>query len=216
MSSFRKLSQQENTEVNSLLNELMGVNVQNSNESTPTSTRQNSAIENYQLPVRVGKDGKSIDEGDHPWIVGTFLPKQYVNETHPQGHEGVDLKALKGTPVYPIASGIVKEIGAGAVKSGNYVSCLHEDGHVQSFYAHLDSIKVSKGQQINQSTVIGTVGASGNARGVFHLHFQVSIDGKNIDPMSIINKQVGSLSLINKKAEIYKEMLNILTAIVED
>lgn len=37
-------------------------------------------VGNYQLPVKVGRIGQSLDEGDKPWIVGTFIPGQYINE----------------------------------------------------------------------------------------------------------------------------------------
>ena len=164
-----------------------------------------SVSENYKLPVQVGQGGQSLAKGDRPWIVGTFTPGVPTDINHPKGHNGVDLKAARGTPVYPIASGIVKEVGSGSI-SGNYVMCLHEDGHVQSFYGHLESIKVNKGQKITQSTVIGTVGDTGNAKGRGpHLHYEVKVNGSLTNPLNLPGKQVGSLS---KKAllllQIYK------------
>lgn len=167
-------------------------------------TQTNTYDEMYRLPVQIGVSGKSLSEGDRPWIVGHFSPNAPTDKNH-KFHNGVDLKAARGTPVYPIASGIVKEVGSGSI-SGNYVMCLHEDGHVQSFYGHLESIKVNKGQKITQSTVIGTVGDTGNAKGRGpHLHYEVKVNGSLTNPLSLPGKQVGSLS---KKAlllsQIYK------------
>src|SRR4030067_1250592 len=61
----------------------------------------------YQLPVKHTQGGTIIDEKNKPWVVGHFFPGKYLNETHPNGHNGVDLKAPKGAPVYSIAPGKV-------------------------------------------------------------------------------------------------------------
>ncbi len=174
-------------------------------KSAPEENLEFSVVENYKLPVQVGQKGQALNRGDRPWIVGTFSPGVATDVNHPKGHNGVDLKAVQGTPVYPIASGIVKETGVGNI-SGNYVACLHENGHVQSFYGHLESIRVNKGQRVTQSTVIGTVGETGNAKGRgAHLHYEVKVNGSLINPLGISGKPVGSLS---KKAssitQIYK------------
>lgn len=181
-------------------------------EKVPTSkdptanTLEFANSETYQLPVQVGQAGQALSRGDKPWIVGTFSPGVQTDKNHPKGHNGVDLKAIKGTPVYPIASGIVKEVGTGGI-SGNFVMCLHENGNVQSFYGHLDSIKVSKGQQVSQSTPIGTVGETGNAKGRgAHLHYEVKVNGSLVNPLNIPGKQVGSLS---KKASLLTDICKL-------
>lgn len=165
-----------------------------------------SSGEIYKLPVQVGKSGQSLAKGDKPWIVGHFSPGVATDKNHQHGHNGVDLKGAFGTPIYPIASGIVKDVGTGNI-SGNYVTCLHENGKVQSFYGHLESIKVGKGQTITQSTVIGTVGDTGNAKGRgAHLHYEVKVNGSLVNPLGISGKPVGSLS---KRAELLTEIEKI-------
>ncbi len=196
------------SEINTLLQELMGISV----PTEPTNQTTNNPSATYQLPIRVGKTGHFIAEGDKPWIVGTFAPNQYLNETHPQGHQGVDLKAPKGTPVYPIAPGIVTET-SNTPKGGLNLKVTHEDGHVVSYYAHLSSIAVTKGQTVDLNTAIGAVGDTGNAKGRgAHLHYEVKVDGYKIDPASVTNKPVGSLSR-QKKAEIYLDLLKVLNTI---
>lgn len=200
-----------------LIESLLGEKVPISN-APATNTLESITQETYQLPVQVGVTGKSLLEGDRPWIVGTFSPGVQTDKNHPKGHSGVDLKAVKGTPVHPIASGVVKEIGTGNI-SGNFVMCLHEDGHVQSFYGHLDTIKTTKGQAVNKSSIIGTVGDSGNARNRgAHLHYEVKLNGSLVNPFSIVGKLVGSLTKrsslmqkIIKLAEIYSELCNTPT-----
>ena len=185
-----------------LIESLLGTKAPTSNSDNVES----GVKETYQLPVQVGQAGEPLSQGDKPWIVGTFSPGVATDKNHPKGHNGVDLKAAKGTPVHPIASGLVKEVGSSGI-SGNFVMCLHENGQVQSFYGHLDSIKANKGQAVNQSSVIGTVGDTGNAKGRgAHLHYEVKVNGSLINPMSIPGKQVGSLA---KKASLLQEIFKM-------
>jgi murein DD-endopeptidase MepM/ murein hydrolase activator NlpD len=139
----------------------------------------------YQLPLHVGKGVKTI---------GTFAPGKYLNEKHPQGHYGVDLVSDRGTPVFPIAPGKVIETMVYA-KGGNTVKVAHEDGNVVSYYAHLDSVSVRVGQEVDINTQLGTVGTSGNAKGTSpHLHYEVKVNNTKIDPTSVMGKSVGSLT----------------------
>ena len=182
-------------EIDNFISQLIGESVSSSDGSllAPESNIR------YQLPLRHTKGGNEINETNKPWIVGTFIPNQYINETHPQGHEGVDLKAPRNSPIYPIGPGTVIEARS-YNKGGNTCKISHEDGRVISYYAHMDKCNVSPGTEVNMNTVIGTVGDSGNAkeRGA-HLHYEVKVDGKKIDPQTIVGKVVGSIS---KKADI--------------
>jgi murein DD-endopeptidase MepM/ murein hydrolase activator NlpD len=178
-------SLENDQEVDSLISQLIGTTPQITTPNSSITDNSSIAINNkyypiqnhefYSLPVKVGKEGKSLDDGDKPWVVGTFIPGQYVNETHPQGHAGVDLKAPKGTPVYPIASGIVTEAKQ-YNKGGNTCKVSHENNNVVSYYAHMDTVNVTPGTKVVPTSVLGTVGDTGNAKGLFlkktkELHF---------------------------------------------
>lgn len=182
----------------------------------------------YQLPVKHTRGGALIDDENKPWIVGTFIPGKYVNPTHPGGHSGVDLKAPKGSPVYPIAPGKVikvindwktrygvynckdyqekQEQGLQMTTAGNQVTVAHEDGKVTSTYLHLDEATASVGQEVGMSTIIGTVGETGNAmcRSGGHVHCEVRVDGALVDLQQIVGKPIGSLS---KKAEFIRKLI---------
>lgn len=162
-----------------------------------------SSNEVYKLPIRTGSKLAPIDDGDKPYFVGHFSPNAATDKNH-SFHNGVDQKAPMGDPIYPIASGTVESVGTGA-KSGNYVTVLHENEKVRSFYGHLQEYKVSNGQEVTQNTVIGLVGETGNAKGrssldpttkkrLGHCHFEVKVNGKLVDPQSVIGKPVGSLT----------------------
>lgn len=176
-------------EVDELVNQLMGPGDDNNNPKIKTP----GISGNYQYPVKVGQNGKDIDENNKPWIVGTFIPHQYVNETHPEGHLGLDLKAPRGTPIFPTGPGKVLNTSPNP-KGGNTVKISHENGIMTSYYAHMDSIAVSSGQDVKPDTILGTVGDSGNAKGRgCHCHFEIKINGTNVDPTSIIGKPFGFL-----------------------
>ena len=98
-------------------------------------------------------------------------------------HGGIDLAAPKNTPVYSVKAGIV--IHSGFVRGyGNYIIVKHDDGY-KSAYAHLNTIKVKKGNQVNKGVVIGSVGKTGTATG-YHLHFELIKSNKKIDPKFLI------------------------------
>jgi murein DD-endopeptidase MepM/ murein hydrolase activator NlpD len=100
-------------------------------------------------------------------------------------HQGVDLRAPGGTEVYPIAPGKVTKV-YGDPKGGNAVVIQHSNGF-RSYYAHMGTVSVHSGDTVGYGTVIGTCGASGNAKSFPHVHFQVWRDGALIDPASIIS-----------------------------
>jgi lysostaphin len=87
-------------------------------------------------------------------------------------HSGIDLLADVGTPVEAIAPGRI----VFAQEQGTYgnLVIINHNGGLQSRYAHLDSIQVKVGQQVNQGQVLGTVGTTGQPTGREpHLHFEI-------------------------------------------
>ncbi|NMG10291.1 M23 family metallopeptidase [Brasilonema sp. UFV-L1] len=87
-------------------------------------------------------------------------------------HSGVDLLAAKGTSVQAIGDGTV----AFATEQGTYgnLVIINHSGGLQSRYAHLDSFKVSVGQQVKKGETVGTVGTTGTpTTSQPHLHFEV-------------------------------------------
>ncbi len=88
-------------------------------------------------------------------------------------HEGVDMLAPMGTPIYAVVSGTVNfrqnRLG------GNAVSLAGDNGN-RYYYAHLSRYEGSS-RRVNQGDVIGYNGDTGNATGVPHLHFEVHPGG---------------------------------------
>ena len=86
-------------------------------------------------------------------------------------HKGVDMMAAKGTPIYAVADGHVQRAYWNRL-GGLSVNFIDSLGH-KYYYAHLDSVYVTDGQQMKVGELMGTVGNTGNAKSTPpHLHFQ--------------------------------------------
>ena len=99
-------------------------------------------------------------------------------------HQGVDLSAPAGTPIYASRGGTVTRATYGGA-SGYYVSINHHDGF-SSIYMHMTNYVVSAGQQVAQGQVIGYVGKTGIASGN-HLHFGIAYNGVYVNPCAYVS-----------------------------
>ena len=98
-------------------------------------------------------------------------------------HAGIDLAAPTGTPIRAAAAGrvIVAEPTGGY---GNY-TCVDHGNSVSTCYAHQSRLGTSRGATVAQGELIGYVGNTGNSFGA-HLHFEVRINGRPVDPMNYL------------------------------
>lgn len=87
------------------------------------------------------------------------------------GHNGIDIGAPNGTPVYATAAGTVVSVGFNDNSYGKWVVIKHTDGYF-SLYGHLSAQGVSNGQSVSIGQNIGRVGSTGFATGP-HLHFTI-------------------------------------------
>ncbi|MCD8048725.1 MAG: peptidoglycan DD-metalloendopeptidase family protein [Clostridia bacterium] len=100
-----------------------------------------------------------------------------------RNHNGIDIAASEGTPVYAPCAGTV--IFAGERSGyGNYVMIDHGNGDV-TCYAHLSEIYVSESDGVSEGGLIGAVGTTGNVTGA-HLHFEIMRGGSFVDPEPFI------------------------------
>jgi murein DD-endopeptidase MepM/ murein hydrolase activator NlpD len=97
-------------------------------------------------------------------------------------HYGTDIgnSGIYGANIYAMRSGTVIK----AAWNGGYGNCVIIDhgGGVSTLYAHCSSMNVSEGQDVVQGDIVGYVGSTGWSTGP-HLHFEVRIDGKAVNPM---------------------------------
>lgn len=99
-------------------------------------------------------------------------------------HQGVDMAAAQGTPIYASKSGKVTTASFQAGGAGYYVSINHGDGF-SSVYMHMTHFIVSPGQYVSAGQVIGYVGSTGGSTGP-HLHFGISYNGTYVNPMDYL------------------------------
>jgi murein DD-endopeptidase MepM/ murein hydrolase activator NlpD len=99
-------------------------------------------------------------------------------------HTGLDLAAKVGTPVVSSADGEVIFTGRNG-GYGNSVIIQHKNGY-KTVYAHCSQILVEVGETVKMGRVIAAVGRTGTATGA-HLHFEVFLNGKLMNPESALN-----------------------------
>jgi murein DD-endopeptidase MepM/ murein hydrolase activator NlpD len=108
--------------------------------------------------------------------------------THPitgsrRFHSGVDIGAPMGAPVVAAGSGTI--ISAGWVGGYGKAIVIEHNGVQRTLYGHLSEVFVQPGQTIEQGTVIGRVGSTGNSTGP-HLHFEARVSSSEgwvaVDP----------------------------------
>lgn len=133
--------------------------------------------------IHVGTgDFTGLEKNSLPWPAeGTFSsPFGY---RWGKNHNGIDIAAPLGTPIYAPAGGTVTFAG---IKNGygNYVSVDHGNGYVTT-YAHMNEVYVKEGDVLSKGAMIGAVGRTGRATGN-HLHFEVLVNGSFVNPMDYI------------------------------
>ncbi|WP_090305295.1 peptidoglycan DD-metalloendopeptidase family protein [Eubacterium aggregans] len=115
----------------------------------------------------------------------TEITDYFGNRESPGGigstnHQGIDIGAAYGTPIYAPSSGTV-EIAGGYGGYGNAVK-LDMGGGFETLFGHMSSVAVSVGQAVSKGQVIGYVGSTGNSTGP-HIHYSVFVNGQMVDPM---------------------------------
>ncbi|QXE29120.1 M23 family metallopeptidase [Microbacterium paraoxydans] len=117
-----------------------------------------------------------------------------VSRTVGGGHNGADMLAPAGTPIYAAASGVVR---ASAESIGGYGVAVMLDSvvggqRVQTTYGHMlyGSRQVQAGQTVAAGQLIGYVGSTGRST-ANHLHFEVWINGGLVEPMSWLSVNAG-------------------------
>ena len=122
--------------------------------------------------------------GSFSWPVSGTITSPFGWRSNPFGgspdfHQGLDIAAPSGTTITAAASGtIIMAQWYGGY--GNYILIDHGGGY-STGYGHCSAIYVGVGQSVKRGQAIGAVGSTGMSTGP-HLHFEVRINGKPVDP----------------------------------
>lgn len=135
-------------------------------------------------------DGRSAKQ----FLIRTPVPNArfadaYGMRRHPilgimRMHWGVDWAAPRGTPIIAPGNGIVESAGwAGG--SGKRTIIKHANGY-ETYYLHQSKFGkgIVPGARVRQGQVIGYIGTTGLSTGP-HLHYEVHVNGKHVDPMRV-------------------------------
>jgi murein DD-endopeptidase MepM/ murein hydrolase activator NlpD len=131
-----------------------------------------------------GGNESSSGPGSFSWPVTGTITSPFGWRSNPFGgapefHQGLDIAAPMGTTVTAAAGGtVIMAQWYGGY--GNYILIDHGGGY-STGYGHLSAIYVSSGQSVQRGQAIGAVGSTGQSTGP-HLHFEVRIAGKPVDP----------------------------------
>ncbi len=124
------------------------------------------------VPSRMPLEGAALTSGfgmrNHPVLGGR------------RQHQGIDLAAPTGTPVYATADGVVGRADWYS-SYGLYISINH-GASMETRYAHLSRLAVAAGDNVKKGDLIGYVGSTGRSTGP-HLHYEVRIDGLAVNPI---------------------------------
>ncbi|WP_329887152.1 murein hydrolase activator EnvC family protein [Pseudoramibacter faecis] len=162
----------QNQVIQSADNEMAAIAKAESAAGQTSTEKASSASSGFRWPVSVKHITSGFGKRSSPGGVGSI------------NHQGIDIGAGQGAPIYASASGTV--IFAGT--NGGYGNCVminHGNG-VTTLYGHQSRIVVSKGQRVNQGDVIGYVGSTGHSTGP-HLHFGVMKNGIFVNPLNYVH-----------------------------
>lgn len=169
--------------------ELQSENIGGADESIEqtdtTNTDNTENVEKSQMEIDADKIKSSISfinpiEGR---ITSTFGWRNPTVSTVPKYHTGLDIAAVSGTVIKSATDGKVI-MASSKGDYGNHYQIQIND--VIIIYAHCQKLYLKEGDSMVQGQEIGEVGSTGNSTGP-HLHFEVRIEDRKVDPQLILN-----------------------------
>ena len=117
-------------------------------------------------------------------VTGRITSRYGANESiRDHTHKGIDIAATRGTPILATASG--KVTFAGWSSGYGYLVKIDHGNGVETYYGHCSKLYVSTGDTVEAGEKIAAVGSTGNSTGN-HLHFEIRLNGKQVNPESFV------------------------------
>lgn len=133
--------------------------------------------------VSLGRRPSSHKKGFFAWPLNGTLTSHY-GVRKKRKHDGIDIAAPKGTPIFAAASGKVIFSGWGPTGYGKMVIIKHNHKWV-TVYAHNSKNRVKKNQRVKKGQKIAYVGSTGRSTGP-HVHFEVRENREPINPLNYL------------------------------
>ncbi len=148
-----------------------------------TTTRNDYSTTNYANTTRISEN-QIVAPNANGWMRPTTGS---LTQGFRWGHYAYDIGDRSKPPIVAIDSGTVLRADYGWNGGyGNVVTIDHGNGYT-SLYAHMEELYVVAGDDLNQGTVIGKMGATGRVYGAtgIHLHFELIYNGVKVDPAQV-------------------------------
>jgi murein DD-endopeptidase MepM/ murein hydrolase activator NlpD len=121
---------------------------------------------------------------DHYYVASSYGKRRDPINRKWSVHRGVDLAGRMRQKIHSVAPGRVKYAGWKG-RFGRYIEIDHGHGIITR-YGHLRRLSVKRGQKVTHRQIIGHLGSSGRSTGP-HLHYEILVNGKHVDPIKFVN-----------------------------
>lgn len=169
----------------SFLEEQIGLNDDSNSTTIDDRLEQiKLTVEQQNIIFSMIPNGKVMDDGGvtaaFGWRTHPVLGKRHL-------HQGIDLRAPIGTPIYAPADGVVQVAGFNVISGYGYLVVLEHNFGFKTRFAHLSRRDVVKeGQFVKKGDLIGYSGNTGISTGP-HLHYEIRFVQRPLDPANFIN-----------------------------
>lgn len=170
----------ENSQLSGLVSALDLLDRQLSDRSQQLRVLEDLLL-NRKLAEEVHPEGRPVNSG---YISSSFGSRSDPFTGRPGEHKGVDFAGREGNDIIAVASGVVTWAGD-RYGYGEMVEVNHGNGYVTR-YAHNSENLVVVGDTVKRGDLIARMGDTGRATGP-NLHFEVLLNGRNVDPLTVIN-----------------------------
>lgn len=123
-------------------------------------------------------------KGGYRWPLGAGIVSSEFGRRWHRPHEGIDIAADEGEPVYASAAGEVLYADSRMRGYGNVVILRH-DSQMTTLYAHNEALKVHLGDKVEQGQVIALLGSTGHSTGP-HIHFEMRRSHVPLNPRGVL------------------------------
>lgn len=162
-------------------------------EAIETDQKQLQQVQNdIRAAIAAGSHGSGSISGSHGSGNGRLryptdsrsISAGYPNYSSGRYHGGIDFPVSTGSNVYAAASGTVILVKYLNYSYGRYLIIDHGDG-LSTLYAHNSQILVSVGEKVSAGQVVAKSGSTGNSTGP-HCHFEVRVNGSQVNPLNYL------------------------------
>ena len=166
-------------------------NIENDKKEKDAKTKIEKRNTNIIKNIRKGGTVSTSSSSNASAMLGSLSFRRPLNSSRISagylgypGHRGIDFPSPQGTPVMAAEAGTVTTVLYSNKSYGNRVIIDHGNG-ISTLYGHNSTISVSLGQKVNKGQTIAGVGSTGKSTGN-HVHFEIRINGKPINPTSYV------------------------------